>query len=276
MDENVRLIVDEIVLAVSSYGLSVVGAVVLLVVGWIAANWVKRWILKVVDRTERVDETLGRFGASLARYAILIFTLIAVMSQFGIETTSLIAVMGAFGLAIGLALQGTLGHIASGVMLLLFRPFKVGDFVETSAATGTIRAINLFTTEFAAADNVQIIVPNGTIWGGDIKNFSANDRRRTDITVGVSYDANLDTAIRVLGELVGADARVHGDPEPLIAVTGLGDSAVDILVRYWSGSSDFFALKLDMTKAIKEQLDAEGIGIPYPQMDVHVVNSDQA
>lgn len=271
LNGNMEVIVSDLMSMATEYGLSAMGAIAILIIGWIAAGWVRRTLLRVLGRSERVDETIGRFVASVARYAVLIFTGVAVLEAFGVETTSFVAVMGAMGLAVGFALQGTLGHIAAGVMLLFFRPFKVGDFVETSAATGTVQNIGLFVTEMTTPDNLQIIVPNGAIWGAAIKNFSANDRRRADLDIGVGYDADLNDAIRVIGEVLAADERVFEDPEPLIAVSLLGDSSVNILARYWSASSDFFALRLELTKALKERLDQEGINIPYPQMDVHMV-----
>lgn len=271
IDSNMQAMVEQLITMMTDYGLSALGAIAILVIGWLAAGWVKRALLRLMTRAERIDETIGRFVASVARYAVLVFTLIAVLEAFGVKTTSFIAILGAMGLAVGLALQGTLSNIAAGVMLLFFRPFKVGDFVETSGGSGTVLNIGLFITELSTSDNIQLIVPNGAIWGDSIKNFSTNDTRRTDIQIGVGYDADLDHALRVISAALADDERVNVDPEPLVAVTELGDSAVTILARYWSARSDAFRLKLALTKALKERLDTEGISIPYPQMDVHVV-----
>ncbi len=271
IDSNMQAMVDQLIAMTTDYGLSALGAVAILIIGWLAASWVQRTMLRIMGRNERIDETIGRFVASVSRYAVLVFTLVAVLEAFGVKTTSFIAIIGAMGLAVGLALQGTLSNIAAGVMLLFFRPFKVGDYVETSGGAGTVKNIGLFITELSTSDNIQLIVPNGAIWGDAIKNFSTNDTRRTDIQIGVGYDADLNHALRVISAALADDDRVDVDPEPLVAVTELGDSSVTILARYWSARSDTFRLKLALTKSLKERLDTEGISIPYPQMDVHVV-----
>ena len=222
---------------ITTYGLSVVGAIIIFIVGWIAASWVLGAIRRAAERSDRFDTTLGSFFASIAKYAILTFTFITVLSRFGVETTNFVALLGALGLAIGLALQGTLGHIASGVMLIIFRPFKIGNFVDTAGVSGTVKTIGLFTTELATGDNVQVIVPNGAVWGGTIKNFSGNTTRRVDMVMGIGYGSNIELAIKTMKDIVEGDDRIHGDPAPFFAVSELADSAVNITVRVWTNAS---------------------------------------
>lgn len=262
-----------VVALVTSYGLSVIGAIVILIVGFVIAGWVRRSVERGLSKFRKVDETLRSFFSSLAYYAIIVFTIIAVLSQFGVETTSFIAVLGAAGLAIGLALQGTLSNVAAGVMLLLFRPFKVGDYVEAGGLAGTVKSISLFVTELATPDNVQIIAPNSELWGSAIKNYSFHLTRRVDIVLGIAYEDEIDKALAAIVEEAKKDSRVLGDPEPMAAVTDLGDSSVNFTVRVWCNAADFWPLKFDLTKNLKNRMDAEGITIPYPQRTVHTVGA---
>ncbi len=272
LDQQMVDAIKASITVLTSYGLSVVGAIIIFILGWIAACWVAGSIRRAAEKSERFDTTLGKFFASLAKYAVLTFTLIAVLSQFGVETTSFIALLGALGLAIGLALQGTLSHIASGVMLIIFRPFKIGDFVDTAGVSGTVKTIGLFTTELSTGDNLQVIVPNGSIWGGTIKNFSTNSTRRVDLVMGIGYGSNIDHAIKTMNGIIGADDRIHGDPAPFLAVGELADSAVNIMVRVWVNAPDYSGVKSDLTKQFKEAFDREGIEIPFPQTVVHHAN----
>ncbi|MGB1875469.1 MAG: mechanosensitive ion channel family protein [Rhodospirillaceae bacterium] len=272
LEEQMAETIEAVMAILTTYGLSVIGAIVTLIVGWIVACWVAGTIRRASAKSEKIDTTLGSFFASMAKYAILAFTFIAVLSRFGVETTSFVAVMGALGLAIGLSLQNTLSNVASGVMLIMFRPFKVGDFVDTAGVSGTVKAITLFTTEMSTGDNVKVIVPNGAIWGGTIKNFSGNTTRRVDLLMGIGYGSNIDHAIKTMTEIVNADSRVHGDPEPFFAVGELADSSVNIIVRVWTNAPDYWGVKFDLTKAFKEAFDREGIDIPFPQTVVHHVN----
>ena len=196
--------------------------------------------------------------------------MIAVLSQFGVQTASLIAVFGAAGLAVGLALQGTLSNVAAGVMLLLFRPFKVGDYIDGGGVSGTVKVISLFVTELATPDNVQIIAPNSQMWGTAIRNYSFHNTRRVDFLVGIDYGDNIDTAMATIRRVSGADTRVHRDPEPFVVVGELGDSSVNLIVRLWVNAADYWGVKFNLTKAFKEQLEADGITIPFPQQDVHM------
>ncbi|WP_417253457.1 mechanosensitive ion channel family protein [Celeribacter sp.] len=243
---------------------SIVGALVLLLIGMIISGWVGRRIRAIGLRYESLDDTLFNFLANIARYAVLAFTLLIVLNTFGIQTTSIVAVIGAAGLAIGLALQGTLSNIAAGVMIILFRPFKIGDFVEVSGKMGTVKDISLNYTELADLSNVQVIVPNSQVWGNIITNYSTNDTRRAEWTFGVSYGANLKIAEDVIRKTILSDPRALTDPEPFIQVNNLGDFSVDFLVRVWVKSSDFFAFSTDMKRAVKEALDEANVEIPFP------------
>lgn len=247
---------------------SIVGALVLLLIGMMISGWVGRRIRAIGLRYESLDDTLFNFLANIARYAVLAFTLLIVLNTFGIQTTSIVAVIGAAGLAIGLALQGTLSNIAAGVMIILFRPFKIGDFVEVSGKMGTVKDISLNYTELADLSNVQVIVPNSQVWGNIITNYSTNDTRRAEWTFGVSYGANLKIAEDVIRKTILSDPRALTDPEPFIQVNNLGDFSVDFLVRVWVKSSDFFAFSTDMKRAVKEALDEAGVEIPFPTRTV--------
>jgi small conductance mechanosensitive channel len=268
--------VNEAVEIVTSYGLNVIGGIVILIVGWIVANWVAGMTRRALSRIPSVDATLTGFFASLTRYVILAFVIIAVLNQFGVQTTSIIAIFGAAGLAIGLALQGTLSNVAAGVMLLIFRPFRVGQYIEAGGRAGTVKNLGLFTTELATPDNVQIIVPNSAIWSGAVVNYSHHDTRRVDFLLGIAYGDSIDAALAIIGKVVDADERIHANPEPQIVVGELADSSVNIIVRLWVASGDYWPVKFDLTKAFKEALDAGGISIPFPQRDVHLIDHTAA
>ena len=275
-NETVQQVVDQLIGLFMAYGIEVLGALVLLVIGIKVAGWSGRAVGRGLEKVGRVDQTLIGFFSSLTRYAVLAIVLIAVLNQFGVETTSLIAVVGAAGLAIGLALQGTLSNVAAGVMLLIFRPFKVGDFVEAGGHSGTVKELNLFFCVMATGENVRIAVPNGSIWGASITNYSANPTRRVDFLFGVAYDADLNVAIDAIRGVLTADSRVLPDPEVLVAVSELGDSSVNIVARAWVSTADYWAARFDLTKAVKEGLDAKGVGIPFPTRTVHVIKETSA
>ena len=258
---------------ITIYGFKVIGALVILIIGWIAAGLVKRAITKAGNRSRRLDKTLVTFSAYTSKYAVLTFTLIAVLGTFGVQTTAFVAVLGAMGLAVGFALQGTLGHVASGIMLVIFRPFKVGDFIEAGGVMGTVDAITLFTTEMNTSGNVRVIVPNGAVWGGVVKNFTANPTRRLDLIVGIAYEDNIDKALGILRGITDTEARILKDPEPMLAVSTLADSSVNLLVRVWMARTDLFDVELALNKAIKEAFGREGISIPFPQRVVHHIRS---
>jgi len=273
MEDTSRQVTDQIFALFATYGLNVVGAIIVLIVGLIAAGWAKKMVQRMLRRTGRVDDTLTGFLGSLVKYAVVAFTVIAVLQQFGVEATSLVALFGAAALAIGLALQGTLSNVAAGVMLLLFRPFKIGDRIESGGHVGTVKVISLFTTEMATGDNVQIIIPNAAIWGAAIKNFSYNETRRVELLKGIDYGDNIDTAMATINRVIGEEPRAKTDPEPLVAVTELAESSVNLVVRVWVDAGDYGGGRFDLIKKLKEQLEADGISIPFPQRTVHMATA---
>jgi small conductance mechanosensitive channel len=250
------------------HGLSLITAIVILVAGnWVSAK-AQHWTVAALRRSPHIDATLQSFFGSLARYFVLGFTLLAVLAEFGVQTASLIAVLGAAGLAVGLALQGTLSNVAAGVMLLIFRPFRAGHYVEVGGLGGTVKELTLFTTELSSPDNVQIIIPNSEVWGAAVKNYSFHPTRRLDLIFGISYSDDIGKAMEAMRDVVDADKRVLADPAPLIAVNALGSSSVDMLLRVWIGNSDYWQVKFDFTRAVKERFDATGITIPFPTQTV--------
>ncbi|MDG1130404.1 MAG: mechanosensitive ion channel [Paracoccaceae bacterium] len=243
---------------------SVVGALALVLGGFIVAGWARNRVIGLSRRYKRLDGTLFSFLGNILRYVILAFTALFVLNTFGIQTTSIVAVIGAAGLAIGLALQGTLSNVAAGVMIILFRPFKNGDFVEVAGQSGTVQEISLNFTELSSVGNVQVIIPNSQVWGNVIVNYSAYDTRRAEWIFGVSYDADLEKAETIIRDTIMADPRSRTDPAPFFQVKNLGDFSVDFLVRVWCASGDYFQYQADMKRAVKEALDAGGIDIPFP------------
>jgi small conductance mechanosensitive channel len=239
-------------------------ALVVLIFGWMGAGMVSRAIRKRINATPEIDATLGNFAASIIRWVLIAVVVIAVLGIFGIEATSLVAMMGAATLAIGLALQGTLSDLAAGFMLVLFRPYKIGQYVDIGGTAGTVKDLNLFVTELATPDNVQIIIPNGQAWGAVITNFSHHDTRRVDLVFGIDYGDSADAAKAIILEQAAADSRIKQDPEPWVRVTNLGDSSVDLTTRVWVDAADYWEVKFAMTQAVKEAFDAKGISIPYP------------
>jgi small conductance mechanosensitive channel len=252
------------VIALVAVAANVVYAIVIIVAAILFSGWVRRRIVALAQRHHRVDATLFGFLGSLAQYAVLAFAAVFVLNRFGIQTTSLVALIGAAGLAIGLALQGTLSNLAAGVMLILFRPFRAGDYIAAGGNSGTVKEITLFYTELATPENVQVIVPNSDIWSSSITNYSVNPTRRVDLTVGVSYDSDLKKVDRVLNELVAAEGRGLAEPAPFIKLVNLGDFSVDFAVRVWVNRTDWWDTKCDLTRAVKDRFDSEGIDIPFP------------
>ncbi|MTJ03862.1 MAG: mechanosensitive ion channel [Sediminimonas qiaohouensis] len=246
------------------FAFNVIKAIVVLIAGWAAAGVISGMLRRRINATPRIDQTLGNFVASIVKWVILLMVLVAVLGLFGIEATSLVAVIGAATLAIGLALQGTLSDLAAGVMLVLFRPYKLGQYVSIGGTAGTVQDLNLFFTELVTPDNVQIIIPNGQAWGAIITNYSAHDTRRCDLTFGIDYDDDANKAMEIITKIASDDPRVHAEPEPWVRVTNLGDSSVDLTARLWCDAGDYWPLKFDLTKTVKEAFDAGGITIPYP------------
>lgn len=255
----------------TTYGLEVIGAIIILILGWWVAGKAQNLTTRALAPVKNADKTLTGFLAGTVRYLVLAVTIVAVLNRFGVETTSLIAVMGAAGLAIGLALQGTLSNVAAGVMLLFFRPFRVGHFVDIGGHMGTVKSLGLFITELTKIDNVQIIIPNSDIWGNPITNYSANKTRRLDVACGISYDSDIDKALEVFQKTIEKDERVLKDPEPQYFVESLGDSSVNIVGRIWLNASDFWPAKWDFNKKVKQALDKAGLDIPFPNRTVHLV-----
>ena len=274
MDKQTQEIIEGVVAITIEYGVDIVGAIVLLIIGWTVAGWARRGVRHALERVPRMDETLKPFLAKLVWYVIMAFVLVAVLSQFGVQTTSVIAVLGAAGLAIGLALQGTLANVASGVMLLFLRPFNIGDCVDAGGIAGTVVEIGLFNTEIKTRKGLCLIVPNKIIWESPITNFSRNPTRRFDITVGISYGDDVNGATDLLMGLLTGDERILDDPEPLAVVEELGDSAVIINLRAWTRAEDFWAAVWDLKKAIKVEFEVAGYSIPFPQRDIHIVSGD--
>ena len=268
--EPVLNVLNQAVDLAIDYGLDVVGALVILIGGWALAGWARRKLLRFLDRTPRVDQTLRPVIASVVRYGILILVVIAVLAQFGVQTTSIIAVLATAGLAIGLALQGTLQNIAAGIMLLFLRPFRIGDYIDAEGLAGTIDEIGLFTTTMHTYDGVYLQVPNAHLWNHAIRNYSRLPTRRLDIVVGISYADDIDKTQAALMDLLENDTRVHGDPAPEVMVMELAESSVNLNLRCWTDAGNYWSLRFDLTKAAKQRLDAEGITIPFPQRDVHL------
>lgn len=235
---------------------------------WLAKK-IKKYVANTMEKRE-VDALLASFSSNIIYVALVAFVVIAALGQLGIQTTSFVAIIGAAGLAIGLSLQGSLSNFASGVMIIAFRPFKVGDFVEAGGVSGVVEGIQIFSTQMRTGDNKNIIVPNSNITGSNITNYSAKDTRRVDMTFGIGYDDDIKKAKEILTEIVTSDERVLKDPEPLIAVSELADSSVNFAVRPWVNTGDYWGVYFDLTEAVKLRFDKEGISIPYPQQDVHM------
>lgn len=271
MEQSAAASIDQVISLITEYGLEVIGALVILFLGWVGSKWVHSVVSKALSRSEKIDPMLRGFFGSLAKYLVLIFTGLMVLSQFGVQTASLIAVLGAAGLAIGLALQGTLSNIAAGVMILIFRPFKIGDYVEVAGHAGTVKTVSLFVTEMSSPDNVQIIVPNGQVWGSSVKNYSFHETRRVDLALGIGYEDDIGKAIAAIDQTVNSDGRVLKEPAAMVAVSELADSSVNFTVRVWCAAGDYWPLKFDLMRALKEKMDSENISIPYPQQTVHMI-----
>jgi len=253
----------------AAYGLKIVLAIVIFILG----RWVAKLFGKLTQRVmekQDVDQTLRSFVGNLVYYALLTFVILAALSQLGIQTTSFIAVIGAAGLAVGLALQGSLANFASGFLMIMFRPFKVGDFIEGAGVSGTVESLQIFTTQLRTPDNKKIIIPNSSLTGDNIVNWSATGTRRVDMVFGIGYEDDIDKAKKVIAEILAADERILDDPAPVIAVSELADSSVNFVARPWVKTGDYWGVFFDTTEAVKKRFDAEGISIPYPQSDVHV------
>ena len=251
------------------WGINIAMAIAIYVIGRIVVGFILSIFRRVMAKS-KYDAMLVDFLEAIISAILMLFVIVASLDQLGVDTTSLVAILGAAGLAIGLSLQDSLKNFAAGVMLLVFKPSKSGDFVEAGGTAGTVNKIGIFTSTMTTPDNKEIIVPNGAIYSGTITNFSAKETRRVDMVVGIGYDADLLKAKQVLQEMVEADPRILQEPAPTIAVAELADSSVNFVVRPWVQSADFWGVKFDFTEAVKLRFDKEGISIPFPQMDVHL------
>lgn len=251
------------------WGINIVSALLIFIVGKIIVKFLVKLLGKILKRTE-LDNILIEFVQSIAKAIMLLFVIVGALDRLGVDTTSLIAVVGAAGLAIGLSLQSSLQNFASGFLLLVFRPFDAGDFVEAGGVSGVIETIGLFTTTLRTGDNKEVIVPNGNIYSGNIVNYSKRDTRRVDLVFGISYDDDIRKAKDILNSVVAANALVLKDPAPVIAVSELADSSVNFVVRPWCKTADYWDVHFSLTEAIKIAFDEGGISMPYPQMEVHL------
>lgn len=253
----------------AQYGLQVVGAILIFIIGKWLAKLVKKVIVKVMEKG-KVDPMLVSFVSSLAYAAMLVFVVIAAIGRLGIQTASFIAVLGAAGLAIGLALQGSLANFAAGVLMVIFKPFKVGDFVEAGGTSGVVDEISIFTTIVNTPDNKRTIIPNAKVMGDNITNYTAHDKRRVDMKAGISYSDDIDKAKAAINAVLAADDRILKDPAPTVAVLEMADSSVNFVVRPWTTPANYWNVYFGVTEGIKKKFDAEGICIPFPQRDVHM------
>ena len=255
------------------WGLNILFALLIFIVGKYLVGVITRLVKKLMEKAH-MDKILVNFIGSIIKTVLFLFVVIAALDQLGVNTTSLIALIGAAGLAIGLALQGSLQNLASGVMLIVFRPFKDGDFVEAGGTMGVVEEIGIFTTRMRTGDNKEVIVPNGQIFGGIITNYSKRDTRRVDMVFGIGYGDDIRKAKEVITSIIEADERILKDPAPLIAVGELADSSVNFNVRPWVKSGDYWSVYFDLNEKIKMAFDDNGISIPFPQMDVHIEKSE--
>ncbi len=263
-------IVEDVIEVVTVYGLQIIGAILILIFGRIGAGIARKVVRRALGKAD-VDPTITGFVGQFAYIIVLAVAVLASLAKFGVQTTSFVAVLAAAGFAVGFALQGSLSHFAAGVLLLLFRPLRVGDFVEAGGVSGTIKEIRLFNTIMSSPDNVHMVVPNSKIFNDTIKNYSVNDTRRIDMTIGIGYSDSIDRAMEVLMEVMRADNRIIQEPSPQIVVTELADSSVNLLLRCWTRRAEFWPVKTDLTKNIKENFDLQGIEIPFPQQVVQMV-----
>ena len=269
-EEAVKSIFENYILV---YGLNLVFAIIIFVVGKMVANIVTNLVQKVLVKS-KVDAVLVDFVAGIVKSILVLFVIIASLGELGVDTTSLVALIGAAGLAIGLSLQSSLQNFASGVMLIMFRPFTSGDFIEAAGIAGVVEKISIFNTIVRTGDNKEMIVPNGAIYGGVITNYSAKETRRVDMVFGIGYDDDIKKAKDIMVEIMKKDERILAEPAPLVAVSELADSSVNFVVRPWVKSADYWGVLFDLNEGIKLAFDEASISIPYPQMDIHMNKLD--
>ncbi|BCN94176.1 mechanosensitive ion channel protein [Thiomicrorhabdus immobilis] len=252
------------------WAIKIVMALAIFIIGRWVVKIIVNLVKKLLNRAGSIDDMLVNFLGSIVNAVLLLFVIIASLDQLGVDTSSLVALIAAAGLAIGLALQGSMQNFASGVMIIIFKPFKSGDFIEAGGVTGVVENVQIFSTTMRTGDNKEVIVPNGGIYGGPITNFSARDTRRVDMVFGIGYDDDIRQAKAILEKLVAEDERILKDPAPVVALSELGDSSVNFVVRPWVNSGDYWKVLWDMNEKVKLAFDDAGISIPYPQMDVHL------
>jgi len=268
MEETIK----EIQSLITSYGLQVLGALATLIIG----IWIAKWLAKIAGKMlnkRDVDPTLTKFAVSVVKIALITFVIISAISQVGIKTTSFVAVIGAAGLAVGFALQGSLSNFASGVMLIIFKPLKVGDFVDGGGALGSVESVGIFVTTLVTPDNKVVYIPNATLTSGNIVNYSTKDTRRVDMVFGIGYSDDIDKAKSVIQSLLDADSRILKDPAPQIVVSELADSSVNFNVRPWVNGADYWGVYFDITEQVKKKFDEQNISIPFPQRDIHMIQN---
>jgi small conductance mechanosensitive channel len=257
--------IDGIVGWLTVQGINIATGLVILLVGWWVARIITGAATRWMERSDRMDPIVESFLASLLYYGLIALIVIIALNVMGVQTTSLIAVLGAASLAVGLALQGSLTSLAAGVMIILMRPFRIGDYVEVAGHAGTVRAINLFLTELATFDNIQVLLPNSQVWGSAVTNYSVYATRMTDIEVGIDYEDDIDAGLKVLREVAEGQEKVLADPEPNVFVSGIGDSAVKLTLRAWVATDDYWPMRRELTKRAKEALERNGLTVPVPQ-----------
>ncbi len=255
----------------TEFGVKIVAAIAIFIIGRWIVSLLTRGMRRLMERAD-LEPTLVTFLSNITRILLLVFVVLAAISQLGIQTASIIAVLGAAGLAVGLALQGSLANFAAGVLIIVFRPYRVGDYVEAAGVGGTVEQVQIFTTVLRTPDNKRVIVPNSQITDGVITNYSANDTRRVDLVFGIGYGDDIDKARDIIRGVLEADERVLKDPAPQVAVQELADSSVNFVTRPWVATADYWAVYFDVTEKVKKRFDEEGVSIPFPQRDVHIYN----
>ncbi|GBC63909.1 mechanosensitive ion channel protein [Desulfonema ishimotonii] len=267
--DRIEVLLEKVWQICTIYGLKVIGALAVLIIGrWIAK--ILRHVVRRMMEKGKVDQTLITFITNLTYVALMTFVVLAALNQLGIQTASFIAIIGAAGLAVGLALQGSLSNFAAGVLMIIFRPFKVGDIIEAAGVTGTVEEIQIFTTQLKTPDNKTIIIPNAKVTDDNIVNYSAKGTRRVDMVMGIGYGDDIDKARDIINDIIASEPRILETPAPQIAVSELADSSVNFVVRPWVRAEDYWGVMFDLNEVVKKRFDGAGINIPYPQRDVHI------
>ena len=267
---DVEQLLDQIILWLSEFGIKLIAALAILFFGRIVVKLIRKFIIKMLT-ARKVDQTIISFTSSLIYSLLWIFVILAALANLGVETTSVMAVLGAAGLAVGLALQGSLSNFAAGFLLIIFHPFKVGDFVDAAGVMGKVDKIGILTTDMLTFDNKREIIPNSLIMSKVIINFTAEERRRVDLTIGVEYSADIKQVKEIIGGIIKKHEKIMDEPAPIVRLANMNDSSLDFAVKVWADTADYWTVFFDLNEEIKEALDAADIGIPFPQMDVHMI-----